>query len=89
MKKYRYRNDAVPNIPKPPPVPPSKPKEPSNLSSYQYEVFPIQLGMVVKDAANLLHKRLNDCAANGYRYCGKLQVNISEAVLIFEKVEKR
>ena len=90
MRNYKKNGEEVlppkESRPKPPPAPPSVKKENNNHSlTMPYEVYPIQLGMIVQDAASLIQKRLNERYEAGYRYCGKLQVNVSEAVLIFEK----
>ena len=85
MNKRKYKNHGVPNIPKPPPAPRPLEGGSGNPPIAQYEVFPIQLGMCVQDAARLIKKKLNECTEMGYRLHGNIQVNISEAVLIFEK----
>lgn len=53
---------------------------------YKYDCVPIQLGLPVADAAKVMRDRLNERAAQGYKLSGQMQVNISEAVLIFEKL---
>jgi len=80
MNNHKYKSSAPTQNPDPgmaglPVVEPSP----------KYKTYPIQLGMSVQDASNLLQKRLNELSGQGYRYCDSLQVNVSEAVLIFER----
>lgn len=102
-KKYKNHGvPNIPIAPPPPPaeIPPvpqrpseiveasKPPPPPPRLSTkYEYETYPMQLGLCLSDAKKLIEKRLNECAIRGYRYCDRIQVNISEAILIFEKAE--
>ena len=95
MSNKKYKNHGVPIAPLPYPaeIPPAPPRpisltesEPKGNNQFLYEICPVQLGMPLSDMTRLIKCRLDDCASRGYRYCDRIQVNISEAVLIFEKM---
>lgn len=80
----KNRGSGVPDIPNPPP-PLSSTHKVKSIRRFRYTTFPIQLGMQVFDAANLIQKHLDKHCEIGLRLSQIVQCNVSEAVLIFEE----
>jgi hypothetical protein len=80
----------IPNIPQAPSIP-SIPtaKHDDNEKKidelYEYSTKAFQIGMPVPDASKFINYKCNEMALTGWRFIQSIQVNISEAVLIFER----